>query len=341
MSKGLGDVNMNLVTVYKAVEQSIVAFAPKYAPLRDGEEAPEFPPIFGTGFVVGDGLIATNDHVVRAFVKMPRPPGAPADDWPVLALLPRMIAGEGWGFVPMEVVGASTIETFQTAGHYYGPRKPDLAFVHVNVRNLPTVAVSENAIALEVGADVATAGFGMGTDVLAAPGYLHQFTPTLQKGIISAVLPFPCQKPHAVMLNVMTQGGASGSPVFEVDRGVVGGVLYGALIDFHKGSTPPHWHSVPTNFSYFVPGWVLMQSLELIHEHDAASDLLKGAPTLDELIASLPRRVPEAQAHLKDVGKTSLLASNLSPRARPQVRQLDPTSSEREPDEAENRNANR
>jgi hypothetical protein len=60
-----------------------VAFIPKFA--SDETAAKSFPPIFGTGFVVHeDGLIATNDHVISCFPKIPQPDGY--KDWPVAAL---------------------------------------------------------------------------------------------------------------------------------------------------------------------------------------------------------------------------------------------------------------
>ena len=76
------------------------------------------------------------------------------------------------------------------------PAGPDLAFVPVKARGLPAVAL-DGPEAIDEGTEVATAGFPMGTDALMAPGWIHQVTPTLQRGIISAVLPFPCPTPHA------------------------------------------------------------------------------------------------------------------------------------------------
>ncbi len=101
----------------------------------------------------------------------------------------------------------------------------------------------------------------MGTDALTAPGWLHQVAPTLQKGIISAVLPFVCPTPHAYSVNIMTQGGASGSPVFLSETGAVVGVLYGALQNFQSSLRGEDIYKVPTNISYVVPSHYIIHAL--------------------------------------------------------------------------------
>jgi len=166
---------------------------------------------------------------------------------------------------------------------YYGPPKPDVAFVHVKMKGLPKANVKYDLKEIKEGQEIATAGFPMGTETLMAPGYLHQLTPTLQKGIISAVLPFECESPHAIMVNVMVQGGASGSPVFLPDTGDVIGVLYGSLSDtrqtksglpnnirenIEKMETSIHSHffDAPTNISYVVPAHYIEKMLQQLKD---------------------------------------------------------------------------
>lgn len=265
---------MELVESYKIVKKSIVAITLKYEPNNGKQDKPSgFPTIIGTGFIVNEnGLIMTNSHVVELLPKLRRPPGA-EEDWGIHASLFHMTP-RGQVIIPLEVVGAGIIGAFVSGDAYYGPEKPDLAFIHVKARGLPSLKISDCPI--EEGIELATAGFPMGTDALQAPGWLHQITPTLQSGIVSAVLPYPCKTPHAFTINVMVQGGASGSPVFYPDTGDVAGVLYGGLLDSSQ---------VPTNISYVVPAHYINH---FISEAFKVSDFMNpdGKMTIDEIIAS-------------------------------------------------------
>jgi S1-C subfamily serine protease len=275
---------MGISSSYKLVKSSVVAFVAKYVPVFDEKSGPPpFPPILGTGFVVReDGVIATNAHVVRAFKSVPVPVDAPKDDWPVRALMFKLI-DRGMAEIPLEILGVAMIGEFSTGPAYYGPKKgPDLAFVHVKARGLPPVQIDTGSV-IDEGTEIATAGFPMGTDALMAPGWIHQLTPTLQRGIVSAVLPFPCSTPHAYSVNVMARGGASGSPVFLCDTGAVVGVLYAGLNDYAVTLKNRDVHRVPTNISYVVPSHYLTKSLEeFLKMEDMRSP--PDAKTIDEML---------------------------------------------------------
>lgn len=246
-----------------------------------GQAPLPFPPIIGTGFVVREnGLIITNDHVVRCFPKLFRPPDV-KDEWLVTAYMFKL-SDKGMMQIPLEVLGVFRVEKFEPGNAYYGPPKPDIAFVKVKLKGLPALSV-ESSLEIKEGMEVGTAGFPMGTDALVAPGWLHQITPTLQRGIVSAVLPFACEAPHGFSINVMTQGGASGSPVFLSDTGKIVGVLYAGLNDIQETFQKDKYRT-STNISYVVPAHYITASLKVVEQKP---DFVLPADTqsLTEIIA--------------------------------------------------------
>jgi S1-C subfamily serine protease len=292
---------MDLAESYEKIKPAIVAFTPKFQPIYNpNESVPEFSPIFGTGFIIDDGIVVTNDHVVKEFPKFSKPSDYSSDLWPVDCLLLHYIPGQGVYTISIDVIGVMGISKMEHGKVYYGPPKPDVAFVHVKMKNLPHVKVEYNLKEIKEGKDIATAGFPMGTDTLTAPGYLHQLTPTLQKGIISAVLPFQCETPHALMINVMVQGGASGSPVFLPETGEVIGILNGGLeetrhtktglpyeirkkIEKIEPSIHSHLLSAPTNISYVVPAHYIKNMIKEIKEQ-AKLEFPEDTLTLEEYL---------------------------------------------------------
>src|ERR1700693_5339325 len=224
---------MTLAETFSTVRPSVVAFMPTVTLGRPGGP-PELFPIVGTGFVLDDGLVLTNAHVIEALLQLPKPPNWPKDRWAFTAVLFHFIDKErypnapvqGYARIPLQILGiirTGDIE-LSAGGVYYGPRKPDFNGVRVKVKSLPKVELATDSKCLREGVEVGTIGFPMGTDALTAPGWLHHLSPFLERGVISAVLPFPCAAPHSFVINAMSIGGASGSPVFLADSPKIIGI---------------------------------------------------------------------------------------------------------------------
>lgn len=251
---------MSFVNAYRKVRSSVVAIVPKFY-----KERPSFPDIIGTGFIVSElGIVCTCRHVAESALALYKPRGYQGFPASVLLFVGEVQGREGVGVlnVDVEQVGAATL--MGDAPKYLGPNPPDISFMLLSVTATPAVEFTGQA--LQEGEEVAFAGFPMGTRTLEAPGWLHQLSPTLQSGIVSAVLPYHADPmPHGFLLHANTQPGASGSPVFREDGRVVG-MVYMVLRDWcniGRGGNDAGYvvYSVPTSLTGCVPYGVIGQVL--------------------------------------------------------------------------------
>ncbi len=280
---------MSLSETYARIRPGIVAFAPKYPErIKPGSMPYEF--VFGTGFIVGDSLIATNAHVIDVFEQLKLPDGSSN----VVAILFIQLP-QGMATPAATVLGFTKITTVISPVYHYGPPNADLALVVVGCRGMSRFAMQLHADNVEEGTDIATAGFPMGPELLHLEGRLDHLAPTLQRGIVSAVLPFPGSKPHGYLANIMVQGGASGSPVFLPENGEVIGAIYASRLDRMRVDLPfpkPIHFQVPVNFSHVVPSYFLEKLIS-----EAGSHLTKGvpadAPNIDDMLQSLPPEITQ------------------------------------------------
>jgi len=256
---------MNLVKIYPEIKKSIVAFIPKFS-LLSGPKQPKLPPILGTGFFINDlGLIATNNHVAESFETFNS--AADENDYGICAVL--YIKTEN-SMIDIIFDVKNIIKLSSTHDPVY--KRPDLAFAEVNVFNNPFLELEPKDSIIQEGYEVATSGFPMGRYALMGPNGIFQISPTLQRGIISAILPYPKKKPEAFAVNVMTHGGASGSPVFSTETGKVRGILFSILTDTSY-SANNFAYTIPTNISYAIPSHYLRSELEIIEKtHNYSKD---------------------------------------------------------------------
>jgi Trypsin-like peptidase domain len=208
------DDGLHLSEVFDLVRPAIVAFASNSATAAEAGK-PLLPRIEGTGFFVDDrGLVATNRHVVDVLRKLPR---NSETDTPSAVALVFVSADDSEGRLATAVAHVTIreywpLETFERPEFYYGDPLPDVAFVQLNIRDVPTLQLALEPWTVRVGTRVATAGFPLGTDPLTCLGAINQVTPVLRQGIVSGVFPTACPRPHGFTVDILSLGGSSVRP---------------------------------------------------------------------------------------------------------------------------------
>lgn len=191
----------------------------------------------------------TNRHVAEVLQNLqPHPQTGKS---PAFALLSSNIeASEGMHGVRLfftEIKGYNMLNTFTLEGNYYGQPMPDLAFLQLNVSDVPALSFASEPNTICIGMSIATAGFALGETALTVYQKVNQITPLLRHGVVSSVFPFPCPQPHGFTIDIMTQGGESGSPIFLADSPEVVGLLHAGFDNM--------------NITYALPSWMLSQAL--------------------------------------------------------------------------------
>jgi hypothetical protein len=194
------------------------------------------------------------------------------------------------------VVSLSREEPVQ--GVHYGADIPDVGFIFVKVKGLPTLEL-ESTFNLQEGNEVYIAGFPMGTRTLRALGWVHQINPVLQRGIVSAIQPFPCSHPHGLLIDAVVQGGSSGSPIFNSKTGKVEALLYGGLIEGSEIRLPngvlPYTYG--TSLTLSIPAYIISDLLkkDFYNKETNKVDVRDTSkyPTLEELFNAEEMKVRE------------------------------------------------
>jgi len=141
------------------------------------------------------------------------------------------------------------------------------------VRDVPVLRLAEKPWSWSIGMPIATAGFAMGTAALTIYGTINSVTPLLRHGIVSSLFPFPCPTPHGFTIDVLSQGGQSGSPIFRANKPTVVGLLHAGFPN--------------TNVTIAVTSLMVTKAFKALRR--TVKYELNGIPTLLERLAQAKR----------------------------------------------------
>ncbi len=283
---------MDLLKLFSNTSSCVLGFITR---LSVGPK-PHFPEIFGTGFFVdSSGLAATNGHVIDVFARLRVHPET--GESPVAAVL--FLPGDdeaSWQMLRLDVVAWNALDQFSSSDKWYGQTVPDIGFVQLGVREVPALKLATEEFYLRIGMDVATIGYPMGTLPLTALGKLNQVSPFIRHGIVSSVFPFPTAMPHGFTMDIMQQGGSSGSPVLRTVDGLVVGMMSSGVPEWRiaRSAEASLAYSLNTNISIAEPAHIIQKALDEFRRTQPIN--VDKLPTLAELRAKYPK--PEESTDL-------------------------------------------
>ena len=254
---------MDLTELFEGAGPSVLAFISKWVQTGLGGQ-PLFPPIFGTGFFVSkDGIAITNRHVVEIFNRVQKHPQT--GDLGIAALMFLSGAEDGsWQMLALEIKDWHVLGTFSSSDRWFGNQVPDVGFVQVAVREVPFLTLATEDYYLKIGMEVGTIGYPMGTLPLTALGKLNQVSPFVRHGVVSSVFPFPTANPHGFTIDIMQQGGSSGSPIFRKSDGQVIGMMSSGMMERKTAQSEEASlaYTTNTNISIAEPARILQGALD-------------------------------------------------------------------------------
>jgi len=279
---------MMLSELYETVSPCIVAFISKMLPLPAGQQ-PVFPEIFGTGYLInGSGLVTTNRHVVEVFDQVGRHPQTGKFAGAALMFLVEADK-HGCQMLTIGVKSWGAVNSFSSSTEWYGQNVPDIGFVQLEVRDTPFLELANEDFYLRPGMEIATIGYPLGTVPLTLHGKISQLGPFIRRGIVSSVYPFATAKPHGFTLDIMQQGGSSGSPIFAADSPKVVGMMWGGVNEprLAQSESASLMYTLNTNISLAESAHIIRAALDsvvLAQQPDTS-----GFPTFQQLRDAHPR----------------------------------------------------
>jgi hypothetical protein len=274
----------SLADLYNTASPCVVAFINKMQVGVAGQP-PLFPQIIGAGFFANSaGIVLTNRHVVDAIESLPAYPGTAERMAGALVLLLDKDMN-GCQVLSVQILGTSVLDTFSSSDDWYGQKVPDIGFVQLRIRENPFLQLATEKFAIRPGMEISTIGFPMGTMPLTLHEKVNQISPFIRRGIVSSVYPCPVANPHGFTIDIMQQGGSSGSPIFGPDNSRVIGLMWGGVNEPRQAScqTGAFVYMSPTNISLAEPAYIIAKAFEA---HTKQIPGIKAnLPTLDELRA--------------------------------------------------------
>lgn len=292
---------MKLGEIYKKIANCIVSINLRSSLEQDITSHVNFNPILGTGFVIDEsGIILTCGHVIDEIIKSAGQylldkinekkadsiekfkEGSDVNDLiDVKGKCPAFINffindGKNVYVCPCDIIRASKIQGIKTSWNRVCNIVPDIGLIEADVKDLEKVILCDDFNKIEIGLEVGTSGFPFGKDLMIGREvidnnireYIQQASPTLKRGIISAILPIKCERPELFLTDIMVQGGQSGSPLFLVDTGEVIGIVIQSMhqlfnYTYTSNSIEKNIQiPIPTGLSYSVPVHFLVNNLE-------------------------------------------------------------------------------
>jgi S1-C subfamily serine protease len=278
---------MDLTKLFSDSSPSVLGFVNR---LSVGSSIPpHFPEIFGTGFLVdSSGLAATNRHVIEVFSQLRADPRTGQSALAAVLFFPGD-NGAAWQMLLVDVLAWNALAEFSSSDKWYGKTIPDIGFVQLGVRDVPVLRLGTEDFYVRVGMEIATIGYPMGTLPMTALGKLNQASPFIRRGIVSSLFPCPTAFPHGFSIDVMQQGGSSGSPVLRVADGIVVGMMSSGVPEWRiaQSRQASLAYSLNTNISIAEPAHIIQKALDEFRATQPIS--VDKLPTLAELRAKYPK----------------------------------------------------